>query len=71
MPFTNNDMLEYMRQASAVITEDPGLNSHAAIVGLTLGKAVIVGAAGATRVLKDDVRVSVDCARGVVRRLPQ
>ena len=71
VPFTNNDMLEYMRQASAVITEDPGLNSHAAIVGLTLGKAVIVGAAGATRVLKDDVRVSVDCARGVVRRLPQ
>ena len=71
VPFTNNDMLEYMRQASAVITEDPGLNSHAAIVGLTLGKAVIVGAAGATRVLRDDVRVSVDCARGVVRRLPQ
>ena len=71
VPFTNNDMLEYMRQASAVITEDPGLNSHAAIVGLTLAKAVIVGAAGATRVLKDDVRVSVDCARGVVRRLPQ
>ena len=71
VPYTNNDMLEYMRQSAAVITEEPGLNSHAAIVGLTLDKAVIVGAVGATRVLKDDVRVSVDCARGVVRRLPQ
>ena len=71
VPFTNNEMLEQMRQASAVIAEEAGLNSHAAIVGLTLGKAVIVGAAGATRILKDDVRVSVDCARGVVRRLPQ
>ena len=40
-------------------------------MGLTLGKAVIVGAAGAVQRLKDGAMVSVDCARGVVQTLPQ
>lgn len=71
VPFTSNEMLPYMRQAAAVITEEAGLNSHAAIVGLTLGRAVIVGAMGATRILKDGMRVSVDCTRGVVQSMPQ
>ena len=48
-----------------------GVNGHAATVGLTLGKAVIVGASGAVQRLKDGTMVSVDCARGVVQTLPQ
>ncbi|MEG0780181.1 MAG: pyruvate kinase, partial [Oscillospiraceae bacterium] len=57
VPYTNNDMLPVMRQAAAVITEESGANSHAATVGLTLGKAVIVGAIGATRTLHDGMQV--------------
>ena len=71
VPYTTNDMLEYMRQAAAVISEESGVNSHAATVGLTLDKPVIVGAVGATHTLKDGMLVSVDCARGVVHTLPQ
>lgn len=71
VPYTCNDLLPYIRQAAAVISEEFGVNSHAATVGLTLDKAVIVGAAGATRTLEDGVMVSVDCARGVVQTLPE
>jgi len=71
VPYTTNDMLQYMRRASAVISEESGVNSHAATVGLTLDKAVIVGACGATRRLRDGMLVSVDCVRGVVQALPQ
>ena len=66
-PFTNNEMLPFMRDAAGVIVEDPGANSHAAIVGLTLGKAVIVGAANATNILQDGMCVSMDCEHGVVQ----
>ena len=71
VPYTTNKLLPYIRQAAAVISEESGTNGHAATVGLTLGKAVIVGAAGAVQRLKDGAMVSVDCARGVVQTLPQ
>ena len=71
VPYTTNDPLPYLRQAGAVISEESGVNSHAATVGLTLDKAVIVGATGATQRLKDGIMVSVDCSRGVVQTLPQ
>ena len=71
VPYTTNAMLDHIRQAAAVISEETGLNSHAATVGLALGKPVIVGASGATRTLTDGTMVSVDCARGLVQTLPQ
>ena len=71
VPYTTNDMLDYIRQSAAVICEESGMNSHAATVGLTLGKAVIVGATGATQRLQDGMLVSVDCTRGVVQTLAQ
>ncbi len=71
VPYTTNEVLEEIRQASAVVSEESGVNSHAATLGLALNKAVIVGAAGATRTLRDGDRVSVDCARGTVQLLPQ
>ncbi|MDD3428974.1 MAG: pyruvate kinase [Oscillospiraceae bacterium] len=70
VPATSNDILDHMREASAIITEEPGRNSHAAIVGLTLGKPVIVGATGATKKLKQGLLVTVDAERGIVRTMP-
>ena len=70
VPYTTNDLLPYIRHAAAVISEESGVNSHAATVGLALDKAVIVGASGAVHRLKDGTMVSVDCARGVVQTLP-
>ena len=66
---TSNDILDAMKKASAIIAEEPGLNSHAAIVGLTLEKPVIVGATGATHKLKDGLKVAVDAERGLIRAM--
>ncbi|WP_295583367.1 pyruvate kinase [uncultured Oscillibacter sp.] len=71
VPYTTNELLPYIRQAAAVISEEASADSHTATVGLTLNKPVIVGAVGVTRRLKDGVMVSVDCARGTVQTLPQ
>ena len=69
VPGTNNDMMPYLRQAAGVITEENGMGSHAAVVGLSLNKPVIVGAIGATRTLKDGMQVSMDCRNGSVQSL--
>ena len=71
LPYTNNDLLPVLRTAAAIVTEEAGLNSHAAIVGLTLGKPVIVGATGAIRKLTDGLHVSVDGERGVIQSMPK
>ena len=71
VPYTNNDLLPYIRQAAAVISEEASTESHSATVGLTLDKPVIVAAPNATRRLTDGTVVSVDCARGVVQTMPQ
>ena len=71
VPHTNNEMLPYIRQAVGVITEENGLGSHAAVVGLSLNKAVIVGAIGATRTLHDGMKGSMDCRQGSVQSLAE
>ncbi|WP_129596574.1 pyruvate kinase [Anaerophilus nitritogenes] len=63
---TDKDMIPYMEKCCAVITEEGGLTSHAAIVGLHLHKPVIVGVENATTVLKDSMLVTVDTIRGLV-----
>lgn len=64
--YTDKDIVEFMEKASAIIVEQGGLTSHAAIVGLNLGKPTIVGAEGATKLLKDGDIVTVDAVTGLV-----
>lgn len=66
VPYTNNDFLPIMKRASAVIVEEGGIGSHAAIVGLALEIPVIVGAANATQILKRGSVVTIDADRGLV-----
>ena len=66
---TTNEMLGYVRDAAALVVEEPGLNSHAAIAGKALLKPTIVGAVGATAHIRDGLMVAVDCAHGSVQRL--
>jgi len=63
---TDKDMIKYIEKASAVIVEEGGLSSHAAIVGLSLGKPVIVGAENAMDLLVSSQVVTVDAIRGLV-----
>ncbi len=69
LPFTNNDMTPYIRDAAALVVEEPGLNSHAAIVAKALLKPAIVGAQGATSHIRDGLDIAVDCAHGSVQSL--
>lgn len=69
VPSTSNEMLSYVRDAAALVVEEPGMNSHAAIAGKALLKPTIVGATGATTHIRDGIMVAVDCAHGSVQSL--
>lgn len=66
IPATSNRLLPLLKEAAGIITETPGLNSHAAIVGMALEKPVLVDATNATRILKSGTTVTLDGERGVV-----
>jgi len=66
---TNPAFVPAMKKAAAIITDEGGLLSHAAIVSRELGAPCIVGTKIATKVLKDGQLVEVDANKGVVRIL--
>jgi len=63
---TDADMMAALQKAAAIITEEGGLTSHAAVVGLSLGIPVIVGVENATSLLKDGQEITVDAGFGAV-----
>ena len=65
---TDRDYVPALQKAGAVITEEGGLTSHAAIVALNLGIPAIVGVEGATKILRDDGTITVDSMRGLIYR---
>ncbi|WP_332629082.1 pyruvate kinase [Halalkalibacter flavus] len=65
---TDKDMIPAFEKAAAVITEEGGLTSHAAVVGLNLSTPVIVGVQGALELFTDGEEITVDSARGDIYR---
>lgn len=63
---TDRDFVAVMENAAAVITEEGGLTSHAAIVGLEFGIPAIVGVDNATQILPDGEVITVDGQRGLI-----
>ncbi len=63
---TNPDMVVSMQKAAAIVTEEGGVTSHAAIVSRELGIPCIIGTEKATKVLKDGQLVTVHATRGIV-----
>ncbi|MEM3364549.1 MAG: phosphoenolpyruvate synthase [Candidatus Micrarchaeia archaeon] len=63
---TSPDFVPAMRKASAIVTDEGGITSHAAIVSRELGIPCIVGTTNATSVLKDGMVVTVDADHGLV-----
>ncbi|KQL37951.1 pyruvate kinase [Bacillus sp. FJAT-25509] len=63
---TDRDMMPAIERAAAIITEEGGLTSHAAVVGVSLGIPVIVGVENATNILVNGQAVTVDASRGIV-----
>lgn len=63
---TDNAMLSLMKSAAGIITEHPGLTSHAAIIGREHGIPVITGVKHATRKLKNGQRIVMNCEHGQI-----
>jgi pyruvate,water dikinase len=63
---TTPDMVPAMKRAQAIITNEGGMTSHAAIVSRELGIPCVVGTGKATEVLKGNQEVTVDGSKGVV-----
>lgn len=66
---TNPDLVPAMKKSAAIITEQGGVTSHAAIISREMKKPCIIGTKIATQVLKDGDLVEVDADKGVVRIL--
>ena len=66
---TSPDYVPAMQRAAAIVTDEGGITSHAAIVARELGLPCIVGTVHATKSLKNGDRVEVDAFTGVVRKI--
>ncbi|MFS0646759.1 pyruvate kinase [Siminovitchia sp. 179-K 8D1 HS] len=63
---TDREMVPAIEKCAALIAEEGGLTSHAAVVGISLGIPVIVGVDRATGIIEDGQEITVDGSRGVI-----
>lgn len=63
---TSPDYVPAMKKAVAIVTDEGGMTSHAAIVSRELGIPCVVGTKTATTTLKNDTIITVDGAQGLV-----
>ncbi|QGH35299.1 pyruvate kinase [Gracilibacillus salitolerans] len=61
---TDKDMMPSIEKAGGIITEEGGLTSHAAVVGLSLGIPVIVGVERALELISDGQDITIDAQKG-------
>jgi len=67
--FTYPVFTPYMLKARAVVTDDGGLTSHAAIIAREYKKPCIVGTQFATKMFKDGDVVEVDANKGIIKKI--
>ncbi|MAE49664.1 phosphoenolpyruvate synthase [Candidatus Pacearchaeota archaeon] len=63
---TNPDMVVTMQRAAAIVTDEGGVTSHAAIVSREMGIPAVVGTGDATEKLHDGGEITVDGNSGKV-----
>ncbi len=66
---TDPDLVPAMKKAAAIITEQGGVTSHAAIISRELNIPCVIGTKVATKWLKDGDEVEVDATNGIVKKL--
>lgn len=66
---TSPDMMPAIHKASAIVTDEGGILSHAAIIARELKIPCVIGTKIATKVLKDGDFVEVDANKGIVKKL--
>lgn len=65
---TDKEYMPAIEKALALVVEEGGLTSHAAVVAIAQNIPVIVGAADATSLINNDEVITVDPRRGIVYR---
>lgn len=63
---TDRDMMDAINKCAGIVTEEGGLTSHAAVVGLSLGIPVIVGVKDAVSKIESGQEITIDADSGVV-----
>ncbi|MFA6227081.1 MAG: PEP-utilizing enzyme [Candidatus Paceibacterota bacterium] len=66
---TTPDLMIAIRKAGAIVTDEGGIISHAAIMSREFKIPCVIGTKIATQVFKDGDMVEVDAERGVVKKL--
>lgn len=66
---TSVDFIPAMEKASAFVTNEGGVTSHASIVSREMNKPCIIGTRIATKIFKDGDLVEVDANNGIVRKI--
>lgn len=66
---TRPDYVSAMKRAAAIVTDEGGITSHAAIVSRELGVPCIIGTKIATSVFRDGEMVEVNANHGWIRKL--
>lgn len=66
---THPDYVPAMRRAVAIVTDEGGVTSHAAIVAREFGVPCVVGTKKATKALKDGDMVDVNAEEGWVKKI--
>ncbi len=64
--FASPDLLPYMQNAGAIIVEEGGLTSLAAIFGMQYNIPTVVDTMRASKVIKDGATITVDSTTGIV-----
>lgn len=67
--FTTPDFIMAMEKSAAIIADQGGITSHAAIVSRELKKPCIIDTKNATRMIKDGDLIEVDANKGIVRKI--
>lgn len=68
-PMTTPELMPVLRKVIAIVTDEGGLTSHAAIVSRELKIPCIVGTKIATSVFKNGEVVEVDANKGIVKKI--
>lgn len=65
---TDKDVVPALEKAAGFVTTEGGLTSHAAVVGVSMGKTVVVGAEDALTQIHDGDIITLDPQRGFIYR---
>jgi len=64
---TRPEYVPLMKKALAIVTDEGGITSHAAIVSRELNVPCVIGTRNATRTIKSGDEIEIDLEKGVVR----